>query len=240
MLWEIHDMRQIVLIFEEKQKSKLEIFLDTYCGEADGVLPTKQWIIFAYNKAKKDPKCLYINSWLDDHYCYDELYLDDLTSVELYSNLHQPLAWVVGISRIHDGTPELLDLIKAILSEIPAYVTDNFTDHLWTYEEIVSNTKVQGHSFFDYRGWSRDFRDISKRKAEGELGKLIDLIHRKILKNKTREQIIDELELNEAEIEILDKFEQYIYLLGRFCADAQNAAKIREALAAVRRPDNTA
>ncbi|MCL1918568.1 MAG: hypothetical protein FWG14_09680 [Peptococcaceae bacterium] len=50
-------------------------------------------------------------------------------------------------------------------------------------------------------------------REEGELEKLIGLIHRKMLKNKTREQIADELELNEAEAEILENFDKYTYLL---------------------------
>ena len=48
---------------------------------------------------------------------------------------------------------------------------------------------------------------------DGHLKRLIQLIHRKKLKLKTREQIIDELELDEEDIELLDDFDSYSHLL---------------------------
>jgi hypothetical protein len=54
---------------------------------------------------------------------------------------------------------------------------------------------------------------ITKGIPKGELKNLIMLIHRKKLKNKTRDQIIAELELEGAEIETLDNFDNYTYLL---------------------------
>ena len=50
-------------------------------------------------------------------------------------------------------------------------------------------------------------------KEEGQLLNLIKLIQRKIHKSKTRDQIIDELELDEQEIKILDNFETYMHML---------------------------
>jgi hypothetical protein len=51
-------------------------------------------------------------------------------------------------------------------------------------------------------------------KVEGKVEKLINQIYRKKQKMKTRRQIIDELELDDTEIEILDNFDKYTYLLG--------------------------
>ena len=50
-------------------------------------------------------------------------------------------------------------------------------------------------------------------REEGELNHLVQLIHRKKQKSKTRNQIIEELELDEEAIEILDNFENFTYLL---------------------------
>jgi len=48
---------------------------------------------------------------------------------------------------------------------------------------------------------------------QGQLKHLVFQINRKILKAKTREQIIDELEMDEDGINILDNFDSYIHLL---------------------------
>jgi hypothetical protein len=50
-------------------------------------------------------------------------------------------------------------------------------------------------------------------REEGGTAKLIKLIHKKKAKMKTREQIIDELELDEAETIILDHYDEYLFLL---------------------------
>jgi hypothetical protein len=48
---------------------------------------------------------------------------------------------------------------------------------------------------------------------KGDLKRLISLIDKKLLKHKTREQIIDELEIDASEIDILDNLEKYKELL---------------------------
>ena len=48
---------------------------------------------------------------------------------------------------------------------------------------------------------------------QGQLKKLVNQIQRKKLKSKTRQQIIDELELDEDDIEVLNNFERYTHLL---------------------------
>ena len=48
---------------------------------------------------------------------------------------------------------------------------------------------------------------------QGQLIKLLGQIQRKHLKQKTREQIIDELELEDEDLQILDNFESYVHLI---------------------------
>ena len=52
-------------------------------------------------------------------------------------------------------------------------------------------------------------------REEGRYIFLLNLIDKKKHKNKTREQIIDELELDENEIEILDNFEGKAHLITK-------------------------
>jgi predicted transposase YdaD len=63
--------------------------------------------------------------------------------------------------------------------------------------------------------WHEEGREegIELGEKRGEIVKLLKLIQAEKTKNKTREQIIDELELDEAGIEILDHFDDYLYLL---------------------------
>ena len=83
---------------------------------------------------------------------------------------------------------------------------------------ILHNLSMDENEWFYYwmrRKWKRDQEnDIIVAKQEGSIVKLITLIYKKKLKNKTREQIIDDLGLEEADIEILDNYEKYTYLLN--------------------------
>jgi predicted transposase YdaD len=56
-------------------------------------------------------------------------------------------------------------------------------------------------------------KGMEKGREEGRLAELVTLIQKKKLKEKTRGQIIDELELEEDEINILDNFGEYEYLI---------------------------
>ncbi|MCL1790491.1 MAG: hypothetical protein FWG40_03890 [Peptococcaceae bacterium] len=80
----------------------------------------------------------------------------------------------------------------------------------------VMNMSTATEYFFevaDKKGWLEEKR--REGREEGELRVLVHLIHRKMLKNKTREQIIEELELNDAEVKILDRFDEYANLLEK-------------------------
>ena len=48
---------------------------------------------------------------------------------------------------------------------------------------------------------------------QGELKQLVRQIHKKKLKSKSRQQIIDELEMDESNIDVLDNFDSYAHLL---------------------------
>ena len=54
---------------------------------------------------------------------------------------------------------------------------------------------------------------VQETRREARIEELITLIHRKKLKMKTREQIINELELDTNQVEILDNFEAYQHLI---------------------------
>ena len=56
------------------------------------------------------------------------------------------------------GTVSAQDLVRqiwqALLGAVPdARVADDYTDHFWTLVELRSNQLVEGHPFFDTKGW---------------------------------------------------------------------------------------
>ena len=68
------------------------------------------------------------------------------------------LVIIVDISGRHDGTSEVHDLMKGLLSTYDGYAQDDFSEHLWSYEQIADSSEYAGHPFFDFKGWYREDR----------------------------------------------------------------------------------
>jgi hypothetical protein len=60
----------------------------------------------------------------------------------------------IDVSGRHEGDKEVQKCIHVLLSRFSGVVQDEFTDHFWTLQEIQSGTQIEGHLFFDYKGWS--------------------------------------------------------------------------------------
>jgi len=80
-------------------------------------------------------------------------YFEDITTIDFLTGLHSPYELTVDISGRFDGTAETLDFVKAFMKVIPAFAMDDYTDHFWTYEEIMNHSMFGDHPFFDYLGW---------------------------------------------------------------------------------------
>ncbi|WP_161405406.1 hypothetical protein [Paenibacillus silvestris] len=59
----------------------------------------------------------------------------------------------IDISGRHPGDKEVLQIVKELLSKFNGYAMDDYSDHLWTLEEIQNGTKYRELKFFDYIGW---------------------------------------------------------------------------------------
>lgn len=66
-----------------------------------------------------------------------------------------PVGLAADVSGRHPGDPELLAFVRAILGRFEGVAVDEYTDHCWKLDEIISGMRVQEHPFFDYRGWAR-------------------------------------------------------------------------------------
>ena len=162
----------------------------------------------------------------------------DVDTKEVYTDLLT--LYEVNLNKIFDsdeqGLPENLVILKSFLSiqkheDLDTFVTTYDTEFsrrlIMEYMDAILDDeillKVEGSERFMLKLSEEvllEEREEGRLEGEaigiskGELRTLVALIHRKKLKHKTRGQIIDELELNEAEVEILDHFNKYTYLLG--------------------------
>lgn len=84
---------------------------------------------------------------------FDDWEPDDLS--EFRSKFPQPSAYIqIDISGRIPGDREVREAVIGLLSEVPGSVAeDDYTNHLWTHQEIDEGFLVGGHPFFDYRGW---------------------------------------------------------------------------------------
>jgi hypothetical protein len=66
----------------------------------------------------------------------------------------------VDVSGRHSGDEEVRCFVNSILARFAGVAQDEYTDHIWTKEQIRMGHRVQGHTFFDYRGWYEQHREI--------------------------------------------------------------------------------
>jgi hypothetical protein len=57
---------------------------------------------------------------------------------------------IANVSGRHPGDEEVRSLVSTILQRYEGRAVDEFSDHCWTLQEVISGQLVQGHSFFDY------------------------------------------------------------------------------------------
>ncbi len=99
--------------------------------------------------------CLYIDFYQDLCSEFDPKEIEEIAS---YSS-HQPSVVVsADVSGRHiDKHPER-NFVRTLMTRFRAVARDDYTNHLWTLEEINSGYLVEGHTFFDYQGWYGDFK----------------------------------------------------------------------------------
>jgi hypothetical protein len=137
-------MRSVVLHFTEVDAA-LEDCLATVC-EPNG----EEWMCCDHG----DP-VLYVHApqsfvqWAEG----EGLSAHERQEIERAAGGALALSLLVDVSGRHPGDAEVRALAVALLSRFRGFVMDEYTDHLWTLDEIAAGHQVQGKGFFDYRGW---------------------------------------------------------------------------------------
>jgi len=150
----------------------------------------------------------------------------EVNTKEIYTDLIT--LYEVNLNKITGGNeqtlPDDLVILKSFLSiktndELCAFV--NTYDMVFARRLIMEymDTVTADELLLKVEGSEKFMMSLSAEvlleereegREEGVTANLVNLIYRKKQKHKTREQIIDELELDEHEIEILDHFNEYL------------------------------
>ncbi|WP_145361093.1 hypothetical protein [Alienimonas californiensis] len=66
----------------------------------------------------------------------------------------EPSAGVMAdVSGRHPGDEQVFDFVTSLLAIFSGSAQDEYTEHLWSLDELRSGQLVSGHPFFDYSGW---------------------------------------------------------------------------------------
>jgi hypothetical protein len=157
-----------------------------------------------------------------------KIQLTDVNTSQVYTDLFT--LYEVNLNKITDGRrdiPETLLILKAFLMIrthgdlcrfVNTYDTDFSRKLVIAYMNAIADDallmKIGGTEKAMYKLTEEDLMEEREEgRAEGKLIILLDLIMKKRDKMKSREQIINELELGADEIKILDNFDEYAHLL---------------------------
>lgn len=60
---------------------------------------------------------------------------------------------VADVSGRHSGTEEVCSFVSTFLRAYSGVAQDDYTQHLWSGDEVEKGARVEGHPFFDTLGW---------------------------------------------------------------------------------------
>jgi hypothetical protein len=135
-------MRSVFVYFKEGSRAEVARFLDAHYTNNGN----ERWIC-------RDS--LYIRFYDD---AARECDTEELSMLRLRLGRNDVLAIAVDISGRIDGLAEAKSFCQLLLSRFRGFAMDDYSDHLWTLDEIQSDHRHQGHTFFDYRGWHEEMK----------------------------------------------------------------------------------
>jgi hypothetical protein len=137
-------VRTVIVYLKNASKPEVSRFLsDRYVREE-----APQWILEVDGDA-----CLYISFY--EHGPIEHL-------PEEWTKLHGDLRYIpsvcvaADVSGRHPGDDQVHSFVVEILQKFEGHAKDDYSDHVWTLEEILSGQSAYGHPFFDYRGWNQE------------------------------------------------------------------------------------
>ena len=142
-------MRSIFFIFEEQNKNIVASFLDEHCDQSWTEGQYKQW-----NILKNGNPIFYIRDIEPIESMLFGMEEDHKQDIFRQNNLQCSLLYCqIDISGRYEGTPDVQALLSRLFNTVRGYAMDDFTSHLWSYDEIENDVLIEGHVFFDNDGW---------------------------------------------------------------------------------------
>lgn len=129
-------MRSVLVHLQAEEAAVLAFLDERFPAQRD------PWVDFVEGDA-----CLYIRLYRDHE---TEMEPEELHALRAHFGDAQPLSVIADVSGRHDGTEQVQRFARALLSRWRGVVQDEFTDHLWTLEELTSGATVDGMRFFDF------------------------------------------------------------------------------------------
>lgn len=71
---------------------------------------------------------------------------------------------VADVSGRHPADEQVRAFVCGLLSAFEGVAQDEYTNHCWSSEQIMTGYRVQGHPFFDYKGWHEEYKDGGPRR----------------------------------------------------------------------------
>lgn len=96
-----------------------------------------------------DDPCLYIRILQADE--AESWFPEELAPALRHFGGVVPLTVVADVSGRHDGTTQVRQLAVALLSRFKGIAEDEYSDRLWSLDEIQRDACVDGHRFFDFK-----------------------------------------------------------------------------------------
>jgi hypothetical protein len=135
-------MRSVFVFFKEASRAEVSQFLNAHYANHGN----EHWIC---------SDGLFIGFYDDVEREFDAL---ELTMLRSQLGKNDVLAISADISGSIDGLIEAKSFCELLLSHFPGFAMDDYSDHPWTLDEIRSDYRHGGHTFFDYLGWYEEMK----------------------------------------------------------------------------------
>lgn len=137
-------MRSVFLHLRDVTEQSLDSFFEQFCRRGRG----PRWVV-----AVDDDPYLYVDFYPD---AQRECETDEWIALTKTLGGEPAVNLIVDVSGRHAGDQQVKEFVSAVLSKFPGVAKDEYTEHCWTLEEVLSGHHEEGHPFFDYNGWHRE------------------------------------------------------------------------------------
>ncbi len=140
-------MRNVMVFLRDTREDAVT----EYLAHAYPFQPGPPWIM----DVDGDPVLL-----IDIYRSLEEPWNDDVRKAIVRSLGGAPTVGIgADVSGRHPADEQARAFACGLLTAFEGVALDDFSDHCWSCEQIMTGHRVHGHPFFDYRGWYEEHRD---------------------------------------------------------------------------------